>query len=90
MGKLPLIIIQHIYEYDNTYKIKLGKVLGQLFAHCCIYNCHKCFKPWDNCYCYCPVCKTYSKYCHQIFYDEMITCEDDPNDVVQFGFGLNG
>ena len=26
MDKLPSTIIQHIYEYDNTYKIKFDKV----------------------------------------------------------------
>ena len=49
MDKLPSNIIQHTYEYDNTYKIKLDKVLKQMMAHCFIYNCHKCFKPWNNC-----------------------------------------
>ena len=34
MDKLQSNIIQHIYEYDNTYKIKFGKVLKQLIAHC--------------------------------------------------------
>ena len=55
MDKLPSTIIQHIYEYDNTYEIKFCKVLKQLSAHCFIYNCHKCFKPWNNYYCYCLV-----------------------------------
>ena len=86
MGKLPSTIIQHIYEDDNTYKIKVDKVLKQLSAHCFIYNCHKCFKPWNNWYCYCLVCKTYIKYCHQIYYDEMSTYEDGVNDVIQLGF----
>ena len=44
MDKLPNII-QHIYEYDNTYKEKFDKVLKQLTAHCLIYNCRICFKP---------------------------------------------
>ena len=30
MDKLPSTIIQHIYEYDNIYKIRFGKVLN----HC--------------------------------------------------------
>ena len=45
MGKLPSTIIQHIYQYDNTYNIRFGKVLKQLSAHCFIYNCNKCFTP---------------------------------------------
>ena len=58
---------QHIYGHDNTYTIKIDKVLNQLSAHCFIYNCHKCFKPWTNCYCYCAACNTYLKVCHQIY-----------------------
>ena len=45
---LPTTIIQHIYEYDNTYKDKFDNGLKQMTAHCLIYNCHKCFKPWKN------------------------------------------
>ena len=55
MDKLPSTIIQHIYEYDNTYEIKFDKVLKQLMAHCFIYNCRTCFKPYNNCCCYCVV-----------------------------------
>ena len=40
MDKLPSNIIQQIFEYDNTYNIKIDKVLKQLSAHCFIYNCH--------------------------------------------------
>ena len=92
MDKLPPTTTQRTYEYVNIYKIKFGAktVLKQLSAHCFIYNCHKCFKPWNNCYCYCLVCKTCLKYCHQIVYDEMSTCDDDLNDVIQLGFDLNG
>ena len=71
MYNLPTAIIQHIYiyiyEYGSTYTYKFDKVLKQMTAHCSIYSCHKCFKPWNNCYCYCKVCKTYLKYCHQLF-----------------------
>ena len=56
MNRLLSNVIQYgyiyiyIYGYDNTYKIKFDKVIKQLSAHCFIYNCHKCFKPWNNCY----------------------------------------
>ena len=75
MDKLfPDEVVRHIYKYDSTYKVKSDKVLKQMTAHCFIYNCHKRFKPWNTCYCYCPVCKTYIRYCHQEFtYDEMGT-----------------
>ena len=62
MDKLPSNITQFTYDYDNTYKIKFEQVLKQLSAHCFIYNCHKCFNPWNKCYCYCSVCKTYQNY----------------------------
>ena len=77
MDKLPSTIIQHIYEYDNTYREKSDKVLKQLTAHCFIYNCRICCKPYDKCYCYCSVCKTYLKFCQQIYYDEYSTYEDE-------------
>ena len=82
MDKLPSNIIQHIYEYDNTCKIKFDKVLKQLSAHCFIYNSHKCFKPWNICYCYCVVCKPYLKICQQIYYDEMSTYEDELEHII--------
>ena len=86
MDRLPTTIIQHMYEYDSIYKVRFGKVVKQLSAHCFIYNFHKCFKPWNNCYCCCLVCKTYLKYCHQIFYNEMSTYEDDLAIIIPLGF----
>ena len=86
MDKLPSTIIQHIYEYDNTYKIKFDKVLKQLSAHCFIYRCHICFKECNKCFCYCQVCKTYLKLCQQFFYDEYSTYEDELTGVIQLGF----
>ena len=87
MDKLQIEVIIRIYEYDSIYKIKFDKVLKQLSAHCFIYNCHSCFKPWHNCYCYCEICRTYLKYCHQIFcYYENSTYEDELNDIIPLGF----
>ena len=77
MDKLQTEVIRQIYEYDSTYKNKFDKVLKQMMAHCFIYNCRICFKPCNNCCCYCPVCKTYLKLCQQIYYDERSTYEDD-------------
>ena len=82
MDRLHIEVIRTIYEYDSTYKIKFNKVLKQLSAHCFIYNCHKCFKPWDNCYCYCVVCKTYLKCCQQIYHDETSTYEDELDKII--------
>ena len=72
MDKLPSTIIQHMYEYATTYNNKFDKVSKQLSAHCFIHICHSCFKPWNNCYCYCEVCRTYLKLCHQIYYDKKV------------------
>ena len=85
MDNLPTTIIQHIYEYESTYKEQFGKVLKQMMAYCFIYNCHKCFKPWNNCYCYCQVCKTHLRLCHQICYDEMSTYEDELETIIPLG-----
>ena len=70
IDKLPSTIIQHMYEYDDTYKIKVGKVLTQLSAHCFIYNCSECFKPYNRCVCYCVTCGTYLRFCRHIYYDQ--------------------
>ena len=86
MDKLPSNITQHIYGYDPTYKIKFGKVLTQLIAHCFIYSCRICFKPYNNCCCYCVVCKTYLKFCQQIYFDEMSTYGDELKMITALGF----
>ena len=77
MDKLPSTIIQHIYEYDNV---------KQLSAHFFIYNCQICFKPYNNCCCYCAACKAYLKLCQQTFYGQYSTYEDDLNDTIQLGY----
>ena len=77
MDKLPVEVIRRIYECDSIYKIKFDKVLTQLSAHCFIYNCRICSKPYNNCCCYCSRCKTYLKFCQQIYFDGMSTYEDE-------------
>ena len=42
----------------------------------------------EKCYCYCNLCKTYLKYCHQICYDEMSTYEIDLAIIIPLGFEL--
>ena len=86
MDKLPSNIIQHIFGYDHTYKEKFGKVLKQPTAHIFIYHCRICFKPYNNCYCYCSRCNTYLKLCQQIFFDEMSTYEDKLKLITALGF----
>ena len=86
MDKLQSNIIRHIYEYDNTYKDTFGKVLKQLTAHCFIHDCRICFKHYNKCCCYCSRCKTYLKFCQQVYYDEMSTYEDELKVVTALGF----
>ena len=87
MDKLPVEVIRRIYEYDSAYKIKFYyKVLTQLTAHRFIYNCRICFKPYNDCCCYCVVCKTCLKFCQLIFYDELSTYEDEVKMVTALGF----
>ena len=86
IDNLPVEVIRQIYSYDSTYKEHFDKVLKQMMTHCFIYNCHKCFKPWNNFYCYCKVCKTHLKFCHQISYDEMSTYEDEIEAIIPLGF----
>ena len=87
MDKLfPEEVIRNIYSYNPTYKEHVDKVLKQMVAHCFIYSCHCCMNTWNNCFCYCKVCKTYLKYCHQIDYDEMSTNEDELAIIIPLGF----
>ena len=86
MDNLPVEVIRKIYEYDSTYKIKFDKVLTQLTAHIFTYHCRICFKPYNNCCCYCAVCKTYLNCCQQIYYDEMSTYEDELKMITALGF----
>ena len=82
MDQLPIEDIRQTYEYDNTFNIKFDKVLKQMMAHCFIYNCRICCKPYNNCCCYCVVCKTYLKLCQQIYYDERSTYEDELEKII--------
>ena len=86
MDNLPSTIIQHIYEYDNAYNIKFDKVLTQFSAHIFIYRCSECFKEWNTCFCYCKICRTYLRFCHQIYYSQDSVYEDDMIDIIQLGF----
>ena len=87
MLDLPIEITRKIFEYDSTYRNVFNKVLVQLRCNFFIYNCHLCCKKWQTCLCYCSVCKTYLKYCHQIYYDEDDDYEDNLPDFIQLGFG---
>ena len=86
MDNLPAGVIRNIYSYDSTYKLKFDKVLAQLTAHCFIYNCRICCKPYNNCCCYYSRCNTYLKLCQQIYFDQMSTNEDESKMITALGF----
>ena len=86
MGKLPTTIIQHIYEHDSTYKVKFDKVLLQMKMHCFIHRCSECFKPYNQCFCYCQTCGTYLRFCKQLYFKDGDMTEDDKIDIVGLGF----
>ena len=68
MDKLPVEITRKIYEYDPTYRELTDKSLKQLSAHCFIYRCSGCFKPYKRCFRYCVTCGTYLRLCRQIYF----------------------
>ena len=83
MDNLPIGITRQIYEYDRTFKIEFDKVLRQLRCYCFIYRCSECFKPYNRCYCYCPKCKTYLRFCRQIYFEPNDPEEDELNDIIE-------
>ena len=85
MCKSQTTIIQHIYESDSTYKVKFDKVLLQMQMHCFINRCSDCFKPYNQCFCYCQTCGTYSRYCKQLYFKDGDMTEDDIIDIVGLG-----
>ena len=86
MDELPTTMIQHIYEYGSTYQVKFDKVILQMKMHCFIYRCSECFKPYNQCFCYCQTCGTYLKFCKQFYFKDGDMTEDDIIDIVGLGF----
>ena len=86
MDKLPTTTIQHIYEYDSTYKVRFGKVILQLNMHCFIHRYSECFAPYNQCLCYCQTCGTYLRFCRQLYFKDGDMTEDDIIDIVGLGF----
>ena len=83
MNNLPIDIIRNIYEYDNTYRDQFDKTLRQLRVFCFVYRCSECFKPYNKCFCYCNVCKTYLRFCKQIYFENNDREEDELNDIIE-------
>ena len=83
MNNLPNDIIRNIYEHDSTYKEQFDKTLRQLRVFCFVYRCSECFKPYNKCFCYCNVCKTYLRFCKQIYFEPNDPEEDELNDIIE-------
>ena len=83
MDALPIEILRKIYEYDSTYKIKFDKVLLQLRCFSFIYRCQDCFKPFNKCFCYCPDCRTFKRFCRQLYYEPGDMIEDELEGIIQ-------
>ena len=87
MGKaFPDEVLQNMHKYDNTCKNIFDKVLLQLNMYCLIYRCSECFKPYNQCFCYCKTCRTYFRFCRQLYFaDGDMTEDDDCEDIVGLG-----
>ena len=73
---LPVEILRHIYEYDSTYRDEFERSLVRIKVDFYLYKCNDCHKRWQKCNCYCKTCKTYKRFCQQIYYDEGDEVED--------------
>ena len=85
MDQLPNEVARNIYQYGPTYREKLDQVLrqlSQLRCTCFIYRCPQRCLPWNNCYCYCPACRTYFRFCKQIYTDQLSNYEDELADFI--------
>ena len=83
MDTLPIEIIRKIYEYDSTYKEMFGNTLLQLRCYAFIYRCSDCFKPFNRRFCYCPDCRTFKRFCKQIYYAPSDMEDDDLESIIQ-------
>ena len=82
MGSLPVGVSRQIYSYDHTHKEHFDKVLIQLNMHCFIYRCSGCFKPYNQCFCYCRTCRTCLRFCRHIYFQMGDMTEDGVEDIV--------
>ena len=81
MDKLPSNIIQHIYEYDPTYKFWNSCLPISTYT-----DVPNVSKNGIHVFGYCKICRTYLRFCHQIYFDKDSVYEYDLNDIVQLSF----
>ena len=65
--------------------IIFDKVLLQMKVHCFVYRCSECFKPYNQCFCYCQACGTYLRSCKQLYFKDGGMTENDIIYIVDLG-----
>ena len=89
MNKIfPDEVVRHIYKYDSTYNNIFDNMLLQLNMHGFIYRCSECFEPYNQCLCHCKTCRTYLRFCRQLYFADGDMTEDDVEDIVGLGFNI--
>ena len=76
---LPVEILRNIYEYDSTYRDVFERSLMIIKVDFYLYKCVDCHKRWQKCNCYCKTCKTFKRFCQQIYYEEDDDMEAPPS-----------
>ena len=71
--------------YASTYNVKFDKVLLQMKMHWFMCRCSECFKPYNQCVCYCQTCGTCFRFCKQLYFKDGDMTEDDIIDIVGLG-----
>ena len=67
----------HIKTFD--------KVFISLKLHCFIYRCSERYNPYNQCCCYCQTCRTYLRFCKQLYFKDGGMTEDELEDIVGLG-----
>ena len=80
----PDEVIRNIYKHDSSYKGIFDKLLIQLNMHCFIYRCSECYKPYNQRVCYCKTCRTFLRFCRQLYFDQNSITEDDLEEIMYF------
>ena len=78
----PFGVTRQIYSYNPTYKEHFDKVLISLKVHCFICRCGRCCRHYNDCHCYCETCRTFLRFCKQLYFDPNSMTEDDLEDIV--------
>ena len=47
-----------------------------------MYRCYECCRHYNDCYFYCKTCRTFLRFCKQLYFDSNNMTEDDVTDIV--------